>query len=97
MSNDHIVELPKAVWGIKIVQAIICVLILAFSAFEIAVFPNGYSGFCIFTVSLSKNLNVETKLISFYAGHLFWSCAHLLLRVNSCQQKDLQLDRTARS
>ena len=60
MSHDHVVEMPKAVWAIKIVQSIIAVLVLAFSAFTIAVIPNGYSGFCIFTVSLHVDSKVST-------------------------------------
>jgi hypothetical protein len=61
MSHDHVVELPKAVWGIKIVQSIIAVLVLAFSAFTIAVIPNGYSGFCIYTVSESLCSNLDLR------------------------------------
>jgi hypothetical protein len=61
MSHDHVVELPKAVWGIKIVQSIIAVLVLAFSAFTIAVIPNGYSGFCIYTVSESLCSNLDQQ------------------------------------
>ena len=61
MSHDHIVELPKAVWAIKIVQSIIAVLVLAFSAFTIAVIPNGTSGYGIWTVSqgLCSNLGLQ--------------------------------------
>jgi hypothetical protein len=89
MFNDHMVELPKAVWVIKIVQSIIAVLVLAFSAFTISVIPNGYSGFCIFTVNLAKvNLYIRLRLTP-RSGYLFRHNIDLLLRLYPQQHQSL--------
>ena len=96
MSNDHMVELPKAVWVIKIVQSIIALLVLAFSAFTISVIPNGYSGFCIFTVSLAKlNLNNRPRLTP-KSVNLFRHNIDLLLRLYPQQHQPVQLGRNPR-
>jgi len=42
------VELPKAVWILKIIQLPLAVLILAFQAFDVAIVSNSYSAFAIF-------------------------------------------------
>lgn len=50
MSTNHIVQLPKAVWGIKVAQTVIAAFVLIFAIVDVAIYP--YSvGYNIFTVS----------------------------------------------
>ena len=50
MSDAHILELPKSVWILKIVQIALSVFILALSAYVVYALPNSGSAFTIFTV-----------------------------------------------
>lgn len=54
MSNDHIVELPKAVWGIKIAQTGIAVLVLGLQAYNASIIIYSAFSFGIFAVSQSR-------------------------------------------
>ncbi|KAK3721976.1 hypothetical protein LTR37_002792 [Vermiconidia calcicola] len=91
--NDHIVQLPKAIWIIKIVQTVIAVLVLAFSAFEVAVYPNSVSGYDIFValytiailVYYFVALHGSTKIYNWIAllvlecvAVIFWLCVWAL-------------------
>lgn len=79
MSNDHIVQLPKAVWGIKIVQAIVSVLVLAFSAFILAVNPyNGYFAFSLFT-ALFSGIALVYYFVSLHANKSLFNWIALLV------------------
>lgn len=51
MSSNHMLELPNAVWNLKIAQAVIALLVLALAAFNVSLFAYGGSSMAIFTVS----------------------------------------------
>nr|POF11566.1 hypothetical protein CFP56_44404 [Quercus suber] len=66
MSNDHFLGLPKFVWEIKIAQLVLSVIILALSAFNVAVVAFNAHALAVFTVSpflrgdTSSSLTKET-------------------------------------
>ncbi|KAI6899175.1 hypothetical protein KC318_g9644 [Hortaea werneckii] len=50
MYRDHMLQMPRAVWILHILQLIIAVLVTALSAFMVYVIPNDATIFSIFTV-----------------------------------------------
>jgi hypothetical protein len=52
MTTAHHIELPKAIWGIKIAQLAIATIVFALACYEIAIITTGMAGFIIFAVSI---------------------------------------------
>ena len=50
MHRDHMLQMPRAVWILHILQLIIAVLVTALSAFMVYVIPYNATIFSIFTV-----------------------------------------------
>lgn len=51
MVNDHIPILPKSIWGLKIAQLVLSVIVLALSAFQVYCVALSGHAFAVFAVS----------------------------------------------
>lgn len=57
MSDDHIIKLPIWVWILKIIQAVIAVLVLGFSAYGVHWIAFDAYALALFTVSIWSSLS----------------------------------------
>ena len=60
MSTGHMLELPKAVFGIKIAQLVLAIILLGLSAFNVAIVAFNASGFTVFTVSIALSYQLRS-------------------------------------
>ena len=63
MGSNHVVELPRFVWIMKIVQTVDTVLVLALSAYLIAAFTNAVPvapGYSIWVVRQTSCLHLQS-------------------------------------
>lgn len=102
MSDAHIVVLPKAVWGLKIAQLALSVLILALSAFVVYYGENTGSDFALFSVRTEQRLQPAARHnkfsnISYITGGLHDHHNHILLRLPPRRKGAVQLDRASRT
>lgn len=62
MTNDHVLELPKFVWVLKIVQLVLSVLVLALAAVNVSAIAYNAHALSVFTVSLLLKSWTTTSL-----------------------------------
>ena len=55
MSSDHMLELPKSMYALRIVQLVLATILLGLSAFNVSLFAFGASGFTVWAVRESQS------------------------------------------
>ncbi|KAF2725274.1 hypothetical protein K431DRAFT_290952 [Polychaeton citri CBS 116435] len=77
MSTDHMITLPKWIWIVKIVQAVLAVIVLALSAYGVHYIP--YSGYCysIFTpLTIGQTLYTGIILTYYFVTLHAWNAGY---------------------
>ncbi|GAB1743926.1 hypothetical protein NU219Hw_g972t1 [Hortaea werneckii] len=77
MQRDHMLQMPRAVWILHILQLIIAVLVTALSAFMVYVIPYNATIFSIFTGSYSILILIY-YFVAVHASPKLYNCIALL-------------------